>query len=248
MLTCQHIKNMGKYIRVLNFMKKYAYLITSLSLLLVFIVFTILVKTVDVQYIYNNTYLGFYHANYEFGNWAVNFGKYEGLRKISDIIFYISFGYSGLLGVFGIISWIRNKKLKNVNKQYFVLLGGYVSIVITYFIFEIVKINYSPDSSLNNLHASYPSSHVFIGCALVLLNSYSAIKLLNPHKKWLIWLIYGATGLICLMLTFSRLMSLKHWMTDVIASVILVSVIYTLFIYVSQQFNKVNEGETQEIE
>ena len=229
-------------------MKKYAYLITSLSLLLVFIVFTILVKTVDVQYIYNNTYLGFYHANYEFGNWAVDFGKYEGLRKWSDILLYVSLGYSLVMGVFGIISWIRNKKLKNVNKQYFVLLGGYVAIAITYFIFEIVKINYSPDSSIDHLKASYPSSHVFIGCALYLLNSYSAIKLLNPEKKWLGYVVYAASGLICLLLTFARLMSLKHWMTDIVASVILVSVIYTLFIYVSHQFNKVNEGETQEIE
>ena len=229
-------------------MKKYAYLITSLSILLVFIVFTILVKTVDVQYIYNNTYLGFYHANYEFGNWAVNFGKYDGLRKWSNILLYVSLGYSLVMGVFGIISWIRNKKLKNVNKQYFVLLGGYVAIAITYFIFEIVKINYSPDSSIDHLKASYPSSHVFIGCALFLLNSYSAVKLLNPEKKWLSYIIYAATGLICLLLTFSRLMSLKHWMTDIVASVILVSVIYTLFIYVSRQFNKVNEEETQEIE
>lgn len=229
-------------------MKKYAYLITSLSILLVFIVFTILVKTVDVQYIYNNTYLGFYHANYEFGNWAVDFGKYNGLRKWSDILLYVSIGYSGLMGVFGIISWIRNKKLKNVNKQYFVLLGGYAAIAVTYFIFEIVKINYSPDSSIDHLKASYPSSHVFIGCALLLMNSYSAVKLLNPEKKWLVYLIYGATGLICLLLTFARLMSLKHWMTDIVASVILVASVYTLFIFVSQQFNKVNEGETQEIE
>ena len=90
-------------------MKKYTCLFISLSLLLVFIVFTILVKTVDVQYIYNNTYLGFYHANYEFGNWAVDFGKYNGLRKISDVLLYIAIGYSALLGVFGIISWIRNR-------------------------------------------------------------------------------------------------------------------------------------------
>ena len=135
-----------------------------------------------------------------------------------------------------------------MNKQYFVLLGGYVTIAITYFIFEIVKINYSPDSSINDLHASYPSSHVFIGCSLFLLNSYSAIKLLNPHKKWLGWVVLGVTGFISLMLTFSRLMSLKHWMTDIVASVILTGVIFTLFIYVSQQFNKVNEEETQEIE
>ena len=152
------------------------------------------------------------------------------------------------MGVFGIISWIRLKKLKEVNKQYFVLLGAYLAIAFTYFIFEIVKINYAPDSPAGDLKASYPSSHVFIGCALLLVNSYSAMVLLRPGKKWLLVLLFIGTGFVCLLELLSRMLSAKHWLTDIIASVILVGAIYPLFIFVSHQFNKVNEEEKPEIE
>ena len=216
-------------------MKKHIYLIVSSVILLLFIVFTILVKTIDVQYIYNNTYLGFYNLNFKFGNWAVNFGKYNGMRLISDIILYVGIGYSGLILVFGVIQLIRLKSLKLLNKRYFYLLGAYLFIAVLFLFFEVVKVNYSPDSSAYHLKPSYPSTHVFIGCSLFLVNSYTAIKLLKPEKQWFIDLIYVSTGLICLLLVFTRLLSLKHWLTDIIGAVILVSFVYTLFIYVSHR-------------
>ena len=68
-----------------SIMKKYGYFIASAVLLLVFIVFTILVKTVDVRYYFNNTYVGFYTMNSKFGELITNFGKYDSMKKISDI-------------------------------------------------------------------------------------------------------------------------------------------------------------------
>ena len=228
-------------------MKKHLLLITSLSLLLIFIVFTILVKTVDVHYIYNRTYLGFYSLNIHFGDWALNFGKYEFMQKMSSIILYVSIGYSGLLAIAGIVDLIKKKSLKTVDKRFYLLLGGYILVALLYLFFELVKVNYSPDSYANHLKASYPSSHVFIGCSLFLLNSYTAIKLLNPEKKWLTYLVYGATILICLLLIFTRSLSIKHWLTDIIASILLVSVVFTSFIYISQRL-VISKEETSETE
>ena len=228
-------------------MKKHLLLISSISLLVIFIIFTILVKTVDVHYIYNRTYLGFYSLNIHFGDWALNFGKYEFMQKMSSIILYVSFGYSGILAIAGIVDLIRKKSLKTVDKRFYLLLGGYIVIVLLYLFFELVKVNYSPDSYANHLKASYPSSHVFIGCSLLLLNSYTAIKLLNPEKKWLSYLIYGASILICLLLTFTRALSLKHWLTDIIASIILVIAVFTSFIYISHRL-VISKEETSETE
>lgn len=227
-------------------MKKHTYLFVSSAILLLFIVFTILVKTVDVDYIYNNTYLGFHTLNFNFGNWAVNFGKYHGMRLISDIILYVGIGYSGLILVFGVVQLIKLKSLKLLNKRYFLLLGAYLVIAILYLFFEVVKVNYSPDSSATHLKPSYPSTHVFIGCALFLFNSYTAIKLLDPGKKWFIDLIYVSTGLICLLLVFTRLLSLKHWLTDIIGAVLLVSFVYTLFIYISHRTLPTKKEEVSE--
>ena len=197
---------------------------------MIFVIFTILVKTVDVVYYYNNTYVGFYTLNSKFGAFVTDFGKYEAMSKISDIILYSSFAYIAILFVFAIIEAVKLKSLFKINKNYFLVLGGYIAVVFVYLIFEIVKVNYSPGSVAGELKASYPSSHVFLGCMFYLLNSYTALKLLKPEKEWIGDLVYGGTTVICLLLVFTRAMSTKHWLTDIIASIILVSAIYTLFI------------------
>lgn len=211
-------------------MKKYGYFIASAVLLLVFIVFTILVKTVDVRYYFNNTYVGFYTMNSKFGELITNFGKYEVMGKLSDIIFYVSFGYVLIILVFGLIELIKKKSFKKLNMNYYVALCAYILVAFLYVVFEIVKVNYSPDSLADKLKPSYPSSHVFIGCMFYLISTYTAMKLLKPEKDWIKPLVYFATIVICLLLVFTRSLSAKHWLSDIIASIILVSVVYTLFI------------------
>ena len=222
-------------------MKKHAYLIASLALITVFIIFTILVKTIDVTYIYSGTYLGFYTLNFKVCSWVVQFGKYDQFKTISDVLLYLAIAYSAILALCGLISLIKNKSFKKVNKDFYILLGGYVSIVIIYLIFEIAKVNYSPDSTVEELKASYPSSHVFIGCSLYLLNTFTAVKLLNPEKKWTVYLIYVSTALMCVLSVFTRLLTIKHWLTDIIASVILVASLFTLYLYAYKRLHSEEE-------
>ena len=228
-------------------MKKHTLLFVSSALFLLFIIFTIIVKTVDVQYIYNGTYLGLHDMNFKIGNLITSYNHYRGMKLISNIILYVGIGYSGLIMIFGTISLIKVKSLKALNKRYYLLIGAYVLIVLLFAFFEIVKVNYSPDSSHEHLKASYPSTHVFVGCSLFLLNSYTAIKLLKPEKEWFIDLIYISTGLIVALLTFTRTMSAKHWISDIIASVLLTASVYVLFIYISHlALPKIEEVETIE--
>ena len=218
-----------------SFLKKYNYLVVASMFFLAFIVFTIIVKTVDVQYYYNNTYVGLYSINSRFGEMVTKFGKFAFMEKASDIIMFVSFGYLFVLLVFAIIEIVKKKSLWKINKNYFVALGGYVSVVVFYFIFEIVKVNYSPDCPADALKASYPSSHVFIGCMFYLISSYTAIKLLKSDKEWVSPLVYMGTFIICLLLVFTRSLSAKHWLSDIIASVLLVLSLYLAFIYVSHK-------------
>ena len=211
-------------------MKKYRYLLASIALATIFIVFTIIVKTVDVRYIsINNTYLGLYTLNSDFGNFVLNLGKYESMAKISDILLYLSFAYVLVMAALGVIQWVKRKSLLKVDKSLFVLLGSYIVVVIVYFLFEVMKINFAPIGE--ELKASYPSSHVFIGCTFFLVNTYVVLKMLKPEKKWIEYLLYASTGVICLLITFTRVLALKHWLSDIIASVLLVGVIYLLFIH-----------------
>lgn len=231
-----------------SMLKKYKYFIASAVLLLIFIVFTILVKTVDVRYYFNNTYVGFYSINSKFGEFVTNFGKYESMSKMSDIILYLSFAYILGLFIFALIELIKNKSFKKLNTNYYLVLGGYVLTVIFYFVFEVVKVNYSPVSPIDNLKPSYPSSHVLLGCMFYLLNTFTAMKLLKPEKEWIKPLVFAATGVICLLLIFTRALSSKHWLTDIIASIILVSSLYTLFIGIHHKFVHISPKEVKEIE
>ena len=132
--------------------------------------------------------------------------------------------------------------------NYYLVLGGYVLTVIFYFVFEVVKVNYSPISPIDNLKPSYPSSHVLLGCMFYLLNTFTAMKLLKPEKEWIKPLVFAATGIICLLLVFTRALSSKHWLTDIIASIILVSSLYTLFIGVHHKLVPISPKEAKEIE
>lgn len=239
---------------IASFLKKYNYLVVAGFFLLAFIIFTILVKTVDVNFnVYSETYLGFYNANYKFNDFVLEFGKYEAMKKASDVLMYLSFGYVAVIFVFALIQLIKGKSFKKIDKRFYVLLGACVAVVVLYFVFEIVKVNYSPDSYVEkihenpeditspiierilHLHASYPSTHVFVGSTFYLISTYTAMKLLKPEKEWISPLVYMATGIICLLMVFTRALSAKHWLTDIIASILLIISVYTAFIYVSHK-------------
>lgn len=227
-------------------MRKQVFFWLSISFFALFVLWTILVKTVDVSEVtYNGTKLGFSHLNYHFGQLATDFGKHEALGLISDILLYISLGYTGVLVAVGIIQWIKLKSLKKVNRIFFFLAGAYVLIVLLYGFFEIVKVNYSPDSSLEHLKASYPSTHVFVGGTLFLLNSYVLLKFLTIKLDSFKTMIHLSTVVLSLLLVLTRMLAVKHWLTDIIASVILTLAVYFLFIGLCRWLipNEVKEEE-----
>ena len=212
-------------------MKKYLYLLVSGILFLAFIVFTVIVKTVDVTFIVTNgTYIGLSHFNYDVGNWIISLNKMTDMKVYSDILLYFALGYSFVFFIVGLVQWIKGKSLKAVDKEIYLLAGIYVLVAILYLIFEITKVNYSPLSD-NGLKASYPSTHVFVGSTLVLINSFVAIKMLKIESKLFKVIIYTSSAIICLLLAFTRLLSLKHWCTDIIASFILTSAVYFVFLH-----------------
>ena len=217
-------------------MKKNLYLIISAIFLLAFIIFTIIVKTADVTLVVSNgTYIGLSHFNYEVGNWVLSVNKMADLKIISDILLYITLGYSLVFVVVGIVQWIQRKSLKAVDKIIFLLGACYVLIAFVYLIFEIVKVNYSPFFE-NGLKASYPSTHVFVGSCLVLINTFAAVKMLKIGSEVFRTIIYLSSAVICFLLAFSRLMSLRHWCSDIIASILLIPVIYFVFLHFYQKF------------
>lgn len=200
-------------------MKKYLYLLFPIISFILFLVFTILVKTVDVTYIQDIGYLGFYNINTSINSkiQSMNTSLYD---KLSDVIMIISFVSVAIFAVIGIVQLIKRKSFKQVDPILYILLGLYVLVAAMYLTFSLMKINFSPLSTKENLKDSYPSSHVFISITLFVSGVMTATKYVNMGK----WMsVIGFTGAILLSIlsAVTRMFSGQHYFTDIIGAILL---------------------------
>ena len=200
-------------------MKKYLYLLFPIISFILFLVFTILVKTVDVTYIQDIGYLGFYNINTSINSkiQAMNTSLYD---KLSGVIMIISFVSVAIFAVIGIVQLIKRKSFKQVDHILYILLGLYVLVAAMYLTFSLMKINFSPLSTKENLKDSYPSSHVFISITLFVSGVMTATKYVNMGK----WMsVIGFTGAILLSIlsAVTRMFSGQHYFTDIIGAILL---------------------------
>ena len=214
-------------------MKKYLYLILPVSLFLTFVILTIVVKTCDLKYLSEtNTYLGLYHFNSEVDDWVPFRGQLFPMRVFSDIILFVTMAFPVGFGVAFIVEWIKRKSFLKVDRSLFIMLGTSITVVLLYLVFEIMKINYSPDSAFDDLHASYPSTHVFVGSVFLTTGITTSYDYLKVNSKGLKAAIYILDIFLIGLLSFTRLLSGKHWCTDIFASIILAMFVVSVFYFV----------------
>ena len=195
--------------------KKKKYLIISFVLIFVSIIYTILVKFVDVQSIGDtNTNVGFASINQlVFSSIGVNKIWYD----ISDILGLFPILSVGIYALIGLMQLIKRKNIFKVDKEIIALGVFYVVVIALYVFFEKVIINYRPVLVEGVLEASYPSSHTLMsiclcGSAIILNNQ------LFKNKTKLINILLLVIGLIIIV---GRLLSGVHWFTDILGGVII---------------------------
>ena len=186
------------------------------SLLLLFLVFTVLVKFVDVQNIGPlNSEVGFAGLNELF--------LVESTSKVwdivSDIIMVISLLVVCLFIVVGIAQWVNRKSLKKVDKNIFVVAGLYVAVVIVFVLFELVVINNRPVLENGELGASFPSTHVLISIAVLFSTLIQLRKYYMKNHKMVVF-SEVAVWILASMLVISRILSGVHWITDIIGAIL----------------------------
>ncbi len=185
-------------------------------LLVIFILFTALVRFVDVRPIGpEGSSVGFAGVNGAAAESlpfnAAWYGAAEGI------------GYAALLvcagfALQGLWQLIKGKSLKAVDPGILALGCLYAVTLALYFIFDHVPINYRPVLMEGVLEPSYPSSHTLL--ALVVFISAAVQRQRFSNKRGL-----SFTGIVCLLLAAlcvaSRLLSGVHWLTDIIGAVLL---------------------------
>jgi len=124
-------------------------LILGIMLVIAFTIWTLLIKTVDVEPLgQNGTDMGFA----TFNCW---FHKLTGVHMT---IYTITDWFCIIFGGIGFVQLIKRKSLFKVDCD-IILLGIYYIIVIGYYlIFEMIPINYRPILIEGFMEASYPSS------------------------------------------------------------------------------------------
>lgn len=196
---------------------KKRYLICGFVFLIIFIIFTIIIKIVDVKNIGpHNTSVGLSAINNFFAN---KIGFHNKIYKLTEILGIIPIIIVFIYAIIGLYSLIEEKSFKNVNKNLYYLAIFYIIVLGIYVLFEKVIINFRPVIIEGILESSYPSSHTILAICIcgssVILNN--AIYKNNKIAK----LENIISFIIMILLPLLRFISGVHWFTDIIGGILL---------------------------
>lgn len=204
--------------------KKRNFLISTI-LILIAVVFTILVKVVDVKPVgANDTNIGFATVNqFVFKTIGVNMIWYH----ITDCLGLLSICIAMAYALIGIIQLVKRKSLFKVDKEIIILGLFYVVVIALYIFFEKVIVNYRPVLMDGSLEASYPSSHTLM--TICLCGSFIIVnkELFNNNISKVINIL----SLVIIFITvIGRLISGVHWFTDIMGGIfIAIALLMTLY-------------------
>lgn len=196
---------------------KRKYLIFGIAFFLMFIIFTTIIKFIDVKNIGpHNTSVGLATIN----NFFVNkIGFNNKIYKITEILGIIPIIIVLIYAIIGLYSLIEEKSFKKVNKNLYYLAIFYIIVLGIYVLFEKVIINFRPVIIEGILESSYPSSHTILAICIcgssIILNN--AIFKNNKIAK----LENIISFIIIIMLPLLRFISGVHWFTDIIGGILL---------------------------
>ncbi|MBQ9199072.1 MAG: phosphatase PAP2 family protein [Lachnospiraceae bacterium] len=194
---------------------------------LMFVIWILLVRTVDVDSIGpEGTRVGLSHINKSVSD---SLGQRLFWYDATEVLGIIAILVAAAFAFTGLVQLIKRKSLSKVDKEIFALGGLYIIVIGLYALFEVVVINFRPVIMQGEEHpeASFPSSHtmlicVVMGSTIMLLDKYIKNNSLCNALKILCAIIMVVT-------VVGRLVSGVHWFTDIIGGVIISVALLALF-------------------
>ena len=197
--------------------QKHRKLYLSLFLLGTFVLWTILVRFVDVRAIGpEGSLVGFASLNGWFHSLT---GVHMTLYTVTDWLGLVPLAFILGFGLLGLVQWIRRKQFFKVDRSILVLGLYYIVVMAAYILFEYLVINYRPVLIGGILEASYPSSTTL----LVLTVMPTAMLQLKERiqnrafRNCVLVLIAAFTAFMVI----GRLLSGVHWLTDILGGILL---------------------------
>ena len=209
-------------------------LVCGASLVLAFVLWTVLVRLVDVRAIGpEDSSVGFATLNgFVHELTGVNWLLYTVTDWLGLIPIAVALGFAGL----GLVQLIKRKSLWKVDHSILALGVFYIVVMVAYIFFEMVVINYRPTLIDGYLEASYPSSTTML---VMCVMPTAAMQLNVLIKKTLRRrCITIATITFTAFMVVARLLSGVHWFTDIIGGALLSAGLVTMYHSIKNMLTK----------
>lgn len=205
---------------------------TSVALLLLFALWSILVKTVDLGAIGpNGSIVGFSTINKFVHNLT---GVHFLLYNITDWLGLIPVFTGVFFAILGLVQWISRKSISKVDGDILILGGFYIVVVAVYMFFEMVIINYRPVLINGILEASYPSSTtMLVMCVMPTATLQARLRIKNKICRCV---VNAAIATFVVFMVLGRLLSGVHWITDIIGGALCSGGLVLLYGYINSKF------------
>lgn len=192
-------------------------LVLGAGLVVAFVLWTILVRFVDVRAIGpEGSSVGFAALNgFVHELTGVNWLLYTVTDWLGLVPIAVALGFA----ILGLAQLIKRKSLWKVDHSILALGVFYIAVMAVYVFFEIVVINYRPTLIDGYLEASYPSSTTM----LVMCVMPTAAMQLNARIKNTFFRLCAVITIVAFtaVMVIGRLLSGVHWITDIIGGALL---------------------------
>ncbi len=200
-------------------------LLTGLGTLGAFVIWTMLIQTVDVQPVgQNGTNIGFAGVNQWFHNLT---GVHMTLYTVTDWLGLVPIAVCMGFGVLGLIQLVRRKNLFKVDSDILLLGGYYILVIAGYLIFEMIPIDYRPILIEGRMEASYPSSTTLLVVSVMPTLAFQVRR--RVQKCGVRNTVHLCTAVFTLFMVVGRTVAGVHWLTDIIGALLLSAGLYLLY-------------------
>ncbi len=207
-------------------------LFVGIVLLAVFVLWTVLIRHIDVQNAGpNGTEIGFATINVWFHRLT---GVHMLIYMITDWLGLVPIFICICFGVLGLVQLVKRRNLLKVDSDILLLGAYYVVIILGYLLFEMVPINYRPILIDGNLEASYPSSTTLLVLTVMPTLKYQTDRRIANQMFKKTITIFGIV--FSAFMVIGRLISGVHWATDIAGSVFLSSGLFMIYRYMADYF------------
>jgi undecaprenyl-diphosphatase len=197
----------------------------GIVLITLFVIWTVLIQTVDVRPVgVNNTDVGFATLNTWFhGLTGVNLTLYT----VTDWLGLVPLFVCLMFGMIGFIQLVKRKSILKVDLDIVALGIYYVIVILFYLFFETTPINYRPILIEGFAEASYPSSTTLLVLSVMPTFVFQLSRRLNKTLLSKIAIILSV--MFSLFMVVGRLISGVHWLTDIAGSILLSTGLFCIY-------------------